>query len=78
MSNNKTIPRKDVDFNVWQNIITAAARENHTAWLLDDEWLEHQVLPARNAWVEASRSTTPNRRPRPCLRPTRMQASTPR
>ena len=53
MSNSKTIPTKDADFNVWQDTIAQVALENSTAWLLDTAWLENQFEPARAAWVEA-------------------------
>ena len=53
MSNNKTIPAKDADFNVWQDTIVQAAIENSTEWLLDTDWLDKQLEPARAAWTTA-------------------------
>ena len=53
MSSSKSIPRKDADFNVWQNVIANAANDNMTNWLLDSDWFEGRFFPARNAWVDA-------------------------
>ena len=53
MANSKTIPPKDADFNVWQNIIASAATENITPWLLDRDWIANVFTPAREAWTTA-------------------------
>ena len=53
MASSKTIPRKDADFNVWQNIIAQAAIDNSSQWLLDSDWLNSPFAPARQAWAEA-------------------------
>jgi len=53
MSNKRTIPAKDADFNVWQGIISKAAADNRRAWQLDENWLDTVFEPARAAWVEA-------------------------
>ena len=53
MTAQRTIPVKDADFNVWQNTIAQAAIENSTEWLLDTDWIDKQLVPARAAWVEA-------------------------
>ena len=52
-NNQRSIPAKDADFNVWQSIIAQAALENSDSWLLDTDWLNHQFVPAREAWNEA-------------------------
>ncbi|MDR2362268.1 MAG: hypothetical protein LBD91_06010 [Prevotellaceae bacterium] len=36
MARNSSIPTKDVDFNVRQNVIATTASTNRTAWNLDD------------------------------------------
>ena len=50
MANNKTIPTKDADFNVWQEIISTAVEENSTNWALDTSWLDSDFRPACAAW----------------------------
>ena len=53
MTANRTIPRKDVDFNVWQEIIVKAAIANTQAWLLDPNWIASALTPARTRWNAA-------------------------
>ena len=53
MTNNKTIPTKDVDFNAWQDIIAKIATTNTTVWLLDPDWMKDVFAPARAAWNNA-------------------------
>ena len=53
MSNSKTIPTRDADFNVWQNTIAQAAQKNRTAWLLDPDWFDNQFNVERDLWGEA-------------------------
>ena len=53
MSNNRTIPTRDADFNIWQETIVQAAIENSTEWMLDSNWLDKQLKPARVAWNDA-------------------------
>ena len=53
MSSSKTIPQKDADFNVWQNVIALAALENKQKWFLDSEWIDARFVPARDEWTKA-------------------------
>jgi hypothetical protein len=48
----KTIPRKDVDFNVTQEVITTTAVTNATTWKLDAEWMTSVLLPAKKEWIQ--------------------------
>ena len=50
MASNKTIPRKDADFNVWQEILSTAVEENSTRWGLDAGWLTNSFRPACSEW----------------------------
>ena len=50
MSRSKTIPVKDADFNVWQEIMSTAVEENAADWALDAAWLTAQFKPACAAW----------------------------
>jgi len=53
MSNNRTIPTKDADFNVWQDIIAKEAIAKTNAWLLDPTWISGTLTPARTKWNTA-------------------------
>jgi hypothetical protein len=53
MAVNKTIPRKDADFNVWQDIIAKEAVTKTQTWLLDSTWISGTLTPARNKWNTA-------------------------
>ncbi|MDR0728585.1 MAG: hypothetical protein LBF19_00450 [Prevotellaceae bacterium] len=53
MSKPSSIPRKDVDFNVRQNIIATTASTNRTVWNLDADWLDAEVLPKKADWEAA-------------------------
>ncbi|MDR1984036.1 MAG: hypothetical protein LBQ28_04340 [Prevotellaceae bacterium] len=48
-----TIPTKDTDFNVAQEVISTEANTNRTAWGLDTSWLDSELLPAKAVWVAA-------------------------
>ena len=50
MSNKTTIPRKDADFNVWQEAMSTAVEENSTNWGLDAGWLTNSFRPAVAKW----------------------------
>ena len=50
MANSKTIPTKDADFNVWQEIISTAVEENVTAWGIDAAWHTGSFKPACTEW----------------------------
>ena len=50
MSSSRTIPTKDADFNVWQNIFAPAVQTNRIQWQLDINWLENFFDPARDKW----------------------------
>lgn len=49
----ETIPKKDADFNVAQNNISNTASDNRSNWNLDSEWLDNELFPAREAWMNA-------------------------
>ena len=53
MASQKTIPRRDQDFNVWQATITETAIANAETWLLDSKWIEEILIPAREEWNRA-------------------------
>ena len=53
MANNKTIPTKDADFNVWQDIIMKAAIANILLWLLDSTWMTDILAPVSAKWNAA-------------------------
>jgi hypothetical protein len=46
----KTIPRKDADFDVWQETITSEANRNIFAWYLDYEWMDNELAPPKRKW----------------------------
>jgi hypothetical protein len=47
-----TIPNKDVDFNVTQEVISTTAATNVTTWKLDAEWMTNVLLPAKTEWTQ--------------------------
>jgi hypothetical protein len=49
----ETIPRKDSDFNIAQEIISNAADTNRTLWNLDSEWMDNELLPKKGEWTAA-------------------------
>ncbi|MDR0419942.1 MAG: hypothetical protein LBH30_00595 [Prevotellaceae bacterium] len=53
MSKEKSIPKKDVDFNIAQNIIATTASENSRRWGLDEAWLSAELLPKKDEWDSA-------------------------
>ncbi|MDR2362115.1 MAG: hypothetical protein LBD91_05235 [Prevotellaceae bacterium] len=53
MNKPTSIPRKDVDFNVRQNIIATTASTNRAAWNLDADCLDDDVMPRKAEWEEA-------------------------
>ena len=53
MATSKTIPRKDADFNVWQEIIAKEATAKTQAWLLDPTWISSALALARSKWIAA-------------------------
>ena len=50
MTKVRTIPVKDADFNVWQDIIVKEAIAKTQAWLLDSTWISSILVPARTRW----------------------------
>ncbi|MDR1681460.1 MAG: hypothetical protein LBS12_06745 [Prevotellaceae bacterium] len=53
MAENTSIPRKDTDFDVRQRIIVTTASTKRTAWKLDADWLDDEVLPRKAVWDAA-------------------------
>jgi hypothetical protein len=53
MSNQRTIPRKDADFNTAQEVIISMARANQVAWNLDSDWIDNDLMPAVEQWQAA-------------------------
>ena len=53
MANIRTIPAKDADFNVWQELIATAIEENTSNWMLDTGWIENNFKPACTEWNRA-------------------------
>jgi hypothetical protein len=49
----KTIPRKDADYDVKQQIISEAVLENMQAWNLDENWLNTEFYPKKAVWDSA-------------------------
>ena len=49
----KSIPTKDVDFNLAQNNISNTANDKRVAWNLNSDWLTDTLFPAKEAWTEA-------------------------
>jgi hypothetical protein len=47
----RTIPTKDVDFNVVQETITTQAISHQVVWGLDVDWLTAELVPAKTRWV---------------------------
>ena len=50
MSKNRTIPVKDADFNVWQEIVSTEVEEKSTVWGLDKAWLDNSFRPSCAKW----------------------------
>jgi hypothetical protein len=48
----KTIPIKDVDFNVTQEVISTTADTNTSTWGLNANWMTNVLLPAKKEWVQ--------------------------
>jgi hypothetical protein len=53
MKQPRTIPTKDADFNVVQARIATTASTNRSAWMLDGEWLDKELLPKKKEWEDA-------------------------
>jgi hypothetical protein len=53
MNKQTSIPNKDADFNIAQNIIVTTANTNRMAWGLDGQWLDNDVLPKKADWESA-------------------------
>jgi hypothetical protein len=49
----KTIPTKDSDFNMVSEVITEAVSQNQTAWNIDSEWYNGEVMAAKTEWTAA-------------------------
>lgn len=49
----RTIPRKDTEFHILQEIITRAADRHRSEWMLDSEWMDQQLLPEKAKWESA-------------------------
>jgi hypothetical protein len=49
----QTIPEKDVDFNVTQEVIIDAANTNYIRWGLDNAWMDNELLPSQVRWKAA-------------------------
>ncbi|MDR1154770.1 MAG: hypothetical protein LBL04_08650 [Bacteroidales bacterium] len=50
MGQQKSIPRKDVDFDVAQNIIVTTANSHRMDWMLDAVWMDSELMPPKNDW----------------------------
>jgi hypothetical protein len=48
-----TIPSKDADFNVLQEVIVAKAVANIVLWGLDEPWMNSVLIPKKNKWSQA-------------------------
>jgi hypothetical protein len=53
MEQKSSIPRKDVDFNVAQEVIVETADENRAKWGLDSVWMDGELLPEKVKWEDA-------------------------
>lgn len=49
----QTIPRKDVEFDEVQNVITTKTAQNLEKWKIDSTWFNEQIIPAKTAWAVA-------------------------
>jgi hypothetical protein len=50
---NKSIPRKDADFDERQELITSSVVANGAKWGLNMVWYESEVAPKKTAWIAA-------------------------
>jgi hypothetical protein len=48
-----TIPSKDFDFNVTQEILFSSAEKNAKAWELDSNWITNVLRPEKEKWDKA-------------------------
>jgi hypothetical protein len=48
-----TIPTKDFEFNVSQEIISSLADKNARRWELDRDWIDNVLLPKKKEWQKA-------------------------
>jgi hypothetical protein len=53
MEKKRSIPTKDVDFQVAQDVIVTAAYANRQKWALDEEWMDNLLMPAKLKWEQA-------------------------
>ncbi|MDR0668020.1 MAG: hypothetical protein LBF90_05315 [Prevotellaceae bacterium] len=53
MTRRRTIPARDADFHVKQKEIIEATVAHRTEWLIDDEFLDNELLPKQLEWNEA-------------------------
>jgi hypothetical protein len=49
----RTIPAKDVEFDVAQEIISVKATANISQWYLDQQWMSNKFSPASQRWTVA-------------------------
>ncbi|MDR2131218.1 MAG: hypothetical protein LBP56_08690 [Odoribacteraceae bacterium] len=53
MSKQSSIPEKDADFNIAQNIIATTANTHVMPWGLDGAWMEDILMPKKAEWEAA-------------------------
>jgi hypothetical protein len=46
----RSIPAKDADFDIAQNIIVTIANNHRLDWVLDAIWMDSDLLPKKNDW----------------------------
>jgi hypothetical protein len=53
MEKKKSIPGKDADFQIAQDVIATTASANRQKWGLEDKWLDETLLPEKQKWEQA-------------------------
>jgi hypothetical protein len=53
MNKQNSIPEKDADFDVSQEIVATTANQKKTAWGLDATWLSSEFMPQKAIWDAA-------------------------
>jgi hypothetical protein len=49
----RTIPKKDDDFDRWQNKVVPETAKNLEKWHIDTAWFQSRLVPQRVLWVDA-------------------------
>jgi hypothetical protein len=52
MERRRSIPVKDIDFHVAQDVIVTAANAKRLKWALDADWIDRCLMPAKMKWEQ--------------------------